>query len=96
MCVDHFLPDDCVGGTDPWNLVLARRDCGREKARKLSPPECIGKLARRNAGKGAGAAGAAAAPPGRAARPGREPGRRYEDARRRGHPVAASLSVASP
>ena len=64
MCVDHFLPDDCVGGTDPWNLVLARRDCGREKARKLSPPECIGKLARRNAGKGAGAAGAAAAPSG--------------------------------
>lgn len=93
MCVDHFLPGDYVGGTERWNLVLACRDCGREKARKLPPPECIDKLARRNAGKGAGAA--AVAPPGRAARLGRELGRRYEDARRRGYPVAASLPVAS-
>ena len=94
MCVDHFLPDDYVGGTERWNLVLACRKCGREKARKLPPPGCIGKLARRNARKGARAG--AAAPPGRAARIERDLVRQYDDAKRRGYPVAASLPPACP
>ena len=59
MCIDHVLPADYVGGTEPWNLVLACQRCGRGKACMLPPPEYVDKLSRRNAGR----RGAGGAPP---------------------------------
>lgn len=93
MHIDHFLPDECVGGIQEWNLVLACQGCGREKACLLPPPECIDKLRRRNAER---REDGAAAPLGTMTRREREIEMCYEGARRRGYPVAKSLPAARP
>ena len=93
MHIDHFLPDECVGGTREWNLVLACQVCGREKACLLPPPECIDKLRRRNAER---REDGAAAPLGKMTRRERELELCYEGVRRRGYPVTKSLPAPCP
>ena len=93
MHIDHFLPDDSVGGTREWNLVLACQECGGKKACLLPPPGCIDKLRRRNAKR---REDGAVAPLGKMTRREWELELCYEGARRRGHPVAESLPVACP
>ena len=94
MHVDHFLPDDYVDGTEPWNLVLACQECGRKKARMLPPRECIGKLERRNAKRRKDEA--PAVPLGRMTGLERGLARHYEIAKGRGYAVAESLPPACP
>ena len=94
MHVDHFLPDDYVGGTREWNLVLACQECGPKKVRMLPPRGCIGKLERRNAKRREEEA--PVVPPSSAARIERDLARHYDDAKKRGYPVAESLRAACP
>ena len=92
MYVDHFLPDDYVGGTEDWNLVLACQECGPKKVRMLAPRKCIAKLELRNAKRRDD--DAPVAPMCKMTRLEQNLERHYEIAKNLGYHVAYSLSDA--
>ena len=93
MCIDHFLPEDHVGGAKEWNLVLACQGCSREKECMLPPAGHVGRLASRNA-KRRGEGAPPAALLGKMTGLERRMERHYEAAKRSGYPVAESLPAA--